>query len=121
MNKALVAIPVLACIAGCGSNLPAGASEYVAGCSQFHKDGLQTYFNCTGKIVDFRDKVAIPVAKKQGATVDTRYVMIYKKGTYTIAATKGQYTLVNGEAEADTSKPGYGMMILDYKPGEITQ
>lgn len=118
MNKAWIVLAV-AGLAGCGSSgLPSGTNEYVAsGCSQVLVNGQQTYFNCTGSIMDYRDKIAIPTAKKQGATVDPRYVMVYKKGSYSIAATKGQYEIVNGEAEADTSKPGYGMMILAYAKG----
>lgn len=120
MRKALLVLSVFSCLAACGggSKLPAGSEDYVAsGCKELHKDGLQTYFNCTGNIIEFRDQIAIPTAKKQGATVDPRYVMVFKKGTYTISVTKGQYEIVDGQAEADTAKPGYGMMILEYKIG----
>lgn len=111
-----LAVIALFAVVGCGKNLPPGADAYVTnGCKEVHREEIRTYYNCEGKIIDFRDQVAIPEAKKQGAKVDPKYVMIYKKGTYTIATTKGQYAVVDGEAEADTSKPGYALMILTYK------
>lgn len=121
MKRGVALVAVAVVTAGCGKSLPEGAAAYIQpGCKEVFRDELQTYINCPGDIKTFRDTVAFPEAKKQGAKVDPKYVMIYRKGTYTIAATKGQYVVKKGEetdkeAEADTKLPGYALMILTYK------
>lgn len=117
----LLAIATGAAGCGGGSDLPPGAANYVgADCKHVTTTGLQAYYNCSGNIIDFRDKVAIPVAQTQGATVNPRFVTVFKKGAYTITVSKGQYAVKDGqeEPEVDSSKPGYAMMILTYKVGK---